>query len=138
MNAERLKHLASALLIDPHNAAARGMMGLVDYGGRWMQPEQVGEAVKADLGLTAKLARYEDKRQATPETAAAQWKLALWCEKEELKAEATAHLTAVTRLDPQRTDAWRRLGCKFYHDRWLDAEQVAAECPLGCQSGPQR
>jgi Pretoxin HINT domain len=127
MGAERLKHLASALWIDPRNAAARGLMGLVAYGGLWLPPEKVGETVKADLALTAKLARYEEKRRATPETAAGQWELALWCEQQGLKAEATAHLTAVTRLDPRRTDAWHRLGCEFHHGRWLDAEQVAAE-----------
>jgi hypothetical protein len=127
MDAERLKHLASAVLIDPQNAAARGMMGLVAYGGRWLPPAQVGEAVKADKTLAAKLARYEEERRRTAETAAAQWGLALWCEKEGLNAEATAHLSAVTRLDPERTAAWHRLGYAFYHGQWQSAEQVAAE-----------
>jgi hypothetical protein len=116
-----------ALAIDPQNAAARGMMGLVSYGGRWLSPEKVGETVKADEAMAAKLAEYEAKRRATPETADAQWELALWCEKNGLKAEATAHLTAVTRIAPRRTEAWRRLGCQLYKGRWLSAEQVAAE-----------
>jgi hypothetical protein len=47
MDAEWLKHLASAVLIDPHNAAAGGMMGLLAYGGRWLLPELVGKVVKA-------------------------------------------------------------------------------------------
>ena len=127
MDAERLKHLAVALAIDPQNAVARGMMGLVAYGGRWMPPEKVGEVIKADEATSAKLAEYEAKRQATPVTADAQWELALWCEKNGLKAEATAHLTAVTRISPRRTEAWRRLGCQLYKGRWLNAEQVAAE-----------
>jgi hypothetical protein len=127
MDAERSKHLALVVAIDPRNAAARGMMGLVSYDGRWMPPETVGESVKADGAMTAKLAQYEARRQGTPETADAQWQLALWCEQNGLKAEATAHLTAVTRLAPHRSDAWRRLGCEFYNGRWLNAEQVAAE-----------
>src|SRR2546421_740059 len=53
-------------------------------------------------------------------------KLALWCEKKGLKAEETAHLTAVTRLDPSRDAAWKRLGCKPYNGRWMTDEQVAA------------
>jgi hypothetical protein len=127
MDAERLKHLASVLLRDPRNSAARGMMGLVDYAGRWMSPEMVGQAVNADEAMTAKLARYEAKRQITPDTADAQWKLALWCEQNGLKAEATAHFTAVTRLAPRRTEAWHKLGCRLHHGRWMNAEQIAAE-----------
>ena len=106
---------------------ARAMMGLVAYGGHWLTPEKVGEAVKADATMAAKLARYEAKRQATPPTAEAQWQLALWCEKNGLKAEATAHFTAVTLIAPRRTEAWKKLGCELYRGRWIDAEQVAAE-----------
>jgi hypothetical protein len=127
MDAHRLEHLAAALATDPQNAAARGVMGLVSYRGRWLPPEKVVEAVKADEAMTGKLARYEAKRRSAPETAAGHWVMALWCEGEGLKPEATAHLTAVTHLDPERTDAWRRLGCRMYHGRWLNAEQFAAE-----------
>ncbi len=127
MDAERLKHLAEALAIDPQNAAARGMMGLVSYGGRWLPPEKVGEAVKADEPTAAKLAEYEAKRQATPETAEAQWQLGLWCEKNGLKAEAMAHFTAVTQIDPYRVDAWRKLGCEWSNGRWIHADQAAAD-----------
>ena len=41
MEAERLKHLTLASSIDPHNAAARGMMGLVPYRGQWLPPEKL-------------------------------------------------------------------------------------------------
>jgi hypothetical protein len=127
MAAERTEQLAAALAIDPQNAAARAMMGLVTYGGRWLPPDKVGETVKADEAMAARRARYESKRQATPETAEAQWQLALWCEKKGLNPEATAHFTAVTQLAPKRTEAWRKLGCELYRGRWLNAEQVAAE-----------
>ena len=127
MDAERLKHLALTLAIDPQNAAARGMMGLVGYGGRWLSPEKVGDTIKADEAMTARLAQYEARRQATPESPQAQWELALWCEKHGLKAEATAHLTTVTRLDPRRTEAWHRLGCQLYKGRWRNVDQAAAE-----------
>src|SRR5262249_32436135 len=115
MDAERLKHLALALAIDPANAAARGLMGLVAHGGKWLPPEKVAERVRADEALTAKLAEYEAKRQATPDTAGAQWQLALWCEQNGLQPEATAHFTVVTQLDPKRADAWHKLDCEFSH-----------------------
>ena len=127
MDAERLKHLAVALASDPQNAAARAMMGLVEYGGKWLLPEKVGEAVKADHTLAAKRAQYEAKRQETPLTAEGQWQLALWCEKNGLKPEAIAHFSAVTQIAPRRAEAWRKLGCQLYHGRWLNAEQIAAE-----------
>jgi tetratricopeptide (TPR) repeat protein len=126
LSAERMKHLARAVLTDPGNASARGLMGLVAYGGRWTRPEAVAEQVRADEGLTAALAEYNARRERTPETADAQWKLALWCEQQGLKAEALAHLTAVTRLDPTRVNAWKHLGYKLQGGRWMPAEAIAA------------
>src|SRR3954471_11251803 len=43
LEAERLKHLAIAVLNRPTHATARGLMGLVAYGGQWQRPEAVGE-----------------------------------------------------------------------------------------------
>ncbi len=127
LDAERIRHLATAMAADPQNAAVRGMMGLVSYRGKWLPPEKVGEVVKSDEAMAAKLAEYEAKRQKTPEFAQAQWDLALWCEENGLKAEATAHFTAVTQLDPKRADAWRKLGCELSHGRWVHADQAAAQ-----------
>ncbi|MGP0064670.1 MAG: polymorphic toxin-type HINT domain-containing protein [Isosphaeraceae bacterium] len=62
LDAERLKHLARAVLIDPKNVAARGMMGLVAHEGRWASPEAVSQQVKGDEALSTKLAQYETRR----------------------------------------------------------------------------
>jgi hypothetical protein len=124
---ERVKHLALAVLADPRNATARGLMGLVAYGGQWKRPEAVAEKVKADEALTARLAEYNARRARAPETADAQWALGLWCEQNGLAAEALAHFTAVTRLDPSREAAWKRLGCKKVNGRWVSEAQLAAE-----------
>src|SRR5215212_8564037 len=35
LDAERVKHLAMAVMVDPANAKARGLMGLVAYRDRW-------------------------------------------------------------------------------------------------------
>ena len=125
--AERVKHLALAVLNDPANAVARGLMGLVAYGGRWQRPDAVGEKVKDDARLTAALAEYNGRRDRTPETADAQWRLALWCEENGLKPEALAHLASVVRLEPGRDAAWKRLGYKKVNGRWATDAQVAAE-----------
>ncbi len=57
-------------------------------------------------------------------TADSQWDLALWCEDHGLNAEAKAHLAAVVRLEPSREAAWKRLGCKKHHGRWMTQEQI--------------
>lgn len=127
LRAERLKHLALAVLSDPRNVTARGLMGMVAYGGQWKRPDAVSEKVKADEILTARLAEYNGRRARTPEKADAQWSLALWCEQNGLDAEARAHFTVVTRLDPSREAAWKRLGCKKVNGRWVSETQIAAQ-----------
>jgi hypothetical protein len=95
-------------------------------------PKEASKPGKADApspsdNLTATLARYNRLREQTPETAAGQWNLALWCEKNGLKAEANAHLSTVVRLDPTREAAWRKLGFTRRDGRWLNADEVAED-----------
>jgi len=127
LKAERAKHLALAVLHDPTNTMARGLLGLVAYGGRWQRPEAVGSKVQADADLTTTLAEYNTRREKAGDKADDQWRLALWCEENGLKAEASAHFAAVVRLDPSRGAAWIRLGCKKVNGRWLTEEQIVAE-----------
>ena len=127
MPAERLRHLMIAVLADPSHATARGLLGLVADADRWRKPAEVEERVQADTDLAAKLAEYNGRRATAAETADAQWELAVWCEQNGLDAEATAHLTAVTRLDPGREAAWKRLGYKKHGGRWRTEAQVTAE-----------
>jgi hypothetical protein len=127
LDSERVKHLAMAVLSDPANVTARGLLGLVSYHGRWERPEAVSERFKADEAAARALAAYNARRDRTPDTASAQWKLALWCEDNGLKAEAQAHLAAVVRLDPSRAAAWKRLGYKKTSGRWVSEKQLAAE-----------
>jgi hypothetical protein len=126
MEAERIKHLGIAVLSDPSNATARGLLGLVAFDGGWQSPDKVSDKVRADADLAAALAEYNAKRAKTPNTADAQWQLALWCEQKGLKPEATAHLTAVVRLEPRREDAWRHLGYKKLNGHWTTEAQLAA------------
>ena len=124
---ERLKHLSLAVLLDPGHATARGLLGLITYRGQWQGTDAVAARVRADDTLSGALAEYNVRRRKAARTADAQWKLAVWCEQRGLKAEATAHLVATTRLDPEHEGAWKRLGCKRHNGRWLTEEQVAAD-----------
>jgi hypothetical protein len=75
----------------------------------------------------AALAEYNARRTRLPDTADARWKLGLWCEQAGLKGEATLEFLAVTRLDPRREPAWKKLGYQKQNGRWMSAETAAAE-----------
>ena len=70
------------------------------------------------------LAEYDARREGPAETAEAHWSLGLWCDQNGLKPEAMAHFTSVTRIDPNRADAWARLGCRKVGSRWLSEARL--------------
>jgi HEAT repeat protein len=76
---------------------------------------------------TEKLAKYNELKGKAPETASAQWNLAIWCENNGLKAEAYAHFASVVRLDPTREGAWKHLGFKKVHGRWMNEDEIAED-----------
>jgi hypothetical protein len=127
LEAERTKHLALAVLQQPAHPAARGLMGLVANRNRWQAPEAIAAEAVGDEALAAKLAEYNARRDRAPDTADAQWELAAWCDRQGLEPEAMVHYSAVTRLDPARDAAWKRLGCRKHRGRWMRPEQIAAE-----------
>lgn len=129
MEAERLRHLALAVMADPQNAAARGLLGMVkDRDGDWVKSGQAAKADRQDPKLFEALGEYNRKRTVMDDhDADDHWKLAIWCEGQGLKAEALAHFAAVVRLEPGRAAAWKRLGCKKVDGRWMNDEQAAAE-----------
>jgi len=139
LSAERVKHLALAVLADPSNAAARGLMGLLAYKGKWENPDAVSAKVKADEALTARLAEYNARREKL-EGAGGQRRrvdrrrlamehvnLGLWCESNGLKPEATAHFTQAVVLDPYHEPTWRHLGYVKHNGRWMTREQIATD-----------
>ena len=125
--AERLRHLAQAVLRDPGNTAARGLMGLVRYRDRWASPETVARQVGADADHAARMAEYHRRRDQAAPTADAQARLAAWCEENGLADEARAHHAVVLQLDPDRKVSRQRLGYRKEGRRWVTAEQLAAE-----------
>ncbi len=139
LSAERMRHLAQAVLADPNHAAARGLLGLVARQDRWMRPEAVTDQVKADAALAGTLAEYDAKRSATPYTADGQWTLANWADERGLHEQAKAHWTAVVRLDPKRDQAWKRLGFTKHDGRWAtDAEIATAKADAEAQKAADR
>ncbi len=127
LTAERVKHLSLAVLRNPDHPVARGLLGMVAYGGRWMTPAEVRDAVQGDPEARAAMGEYLQRRAATADTADAQARLARWCDERGLADQATAHYKAVVRLDPSREAVWKKLGYKKSHGQWLRTEDIAAE-----------
>ncbi len=123
---ERRHFLELAVQADPASPTARGLLGQLKFDDLWLNPDQAAGREQSDDQRAALLARYEAKRAAIPDTVSAHWKLAVWCEQQGLKAESIAHLTQVTRLDPENRAAWQRLGCRWYHGRWMNEQEIAA------------
>ena len=126
MTAERMKHLATAVLHDPSNGLARGLLGLVAYNGKWEPPDDVSREAQDDPKRQALMQEYLRRRAKAPDKADDQAKLAAWCDQNGLKAQAVAHYHAVLRLDPRREAAWKHLGFKRSGGRWVKPEQQAA------------
>lgn len=127
LEGQKVRHLAMAVLADPSNAMARGLMGLVEYGGKWRRPDAVADAVRADVEHADLMAEYNGRRVRAPVKPDAQWKLALWCEEKGLRDESRAHLATVVRLDATHAEAWKRLGYKKVGSRWVTEARAAAE-----------
>ncbi|QEH37722.1 hypothetical protein OJF2_63130 [Aquisphaera giovannonii] len=123
--AERLIHLARAVAIDPGNALARALMGLVEVRGRWLRPDGAAAGVEPDR--KAREREYLARRAATPTKADAQVRLADWCSKNGLEEQARAHYRVAIQLDPSKESAWRHLGYQKQGGRWVRPEDAAAE-----------
>ncbi len=73
------------------------------------------------------ISEYNVLKAKTPMTAAARWKLAIWCEEHRLKDLAFVHLGEVISLDPERDAAWRKLGFKKQGNRWVSDAEIAED-----------
>jgi hypothetical protein len=126
LDAERAKHLGVAVVTNPAHALARGLLGLVQDGGRWRRPEQVVEKNTSDPARIALLNEYRAKRAAAGDSADAQAKLGAWCEGKGLMAESRAHYAMALRVDPKREAIWKKLGYTKHEGQWRTEAQAAA------------
>jgi tetratricopeptide (TPR) repeat protein len=126
LTAERARHLALAIATDPANVLAGGLAGLVARKGKWKPAAEIERESHADPARQALVREYLDRRAATPHTADAQLKLAAWCAENGLKEQALAHYTEVTRIDPARELAWKKLGYVKKGNRWVKPDAAAA------------
>ncbi len=69
--AQRHQHIARAVLIEPGNVLARGLMGRVEHQGRWVAPEAVATAGPTEGEPVAVLAEYNARRETLDVQAAA-------------------------------------------------------------------
>jgi hypothetical protein len=158
MNGERVKHLAQAVLSDPKNVTARGLLGLIAFGSRWETAEQARDRIKADDAQAANRAEYQERRikltndeiknqqaadllekkgdyqgaylarlRSNRRLAEAHVELGLWCDRNGLGPEETAHFTMAVHLDPYRDSSWKHLGYVKRNGRWTSREQAAAD-----------
>lgn len=141
LSAERARHLAQAVSIDPGQVTARGLLGLIEFAGRWVSPEQVSAKRRADAALMKKLEAYNARRGALQElletskriaadprkASREHQKLAMWCDEQGLRDQALAHFTMAVQLDPYHESTWKRLGYVKRRGRWILREQVAAD-----------
>ena len=75
LTVERIKHLTLATLMNPTNAAAWGLLGLVSYQGKWQRPEEVSRQAQEDPARKAILKEYLDRRVGTANKPDAEWNL---------------------------------------------------------------
>ena len=76
LTAERIKHLTLATLSDPSHAAARGLLGLISYQGKWQHPDEVSRQAREDPARQAVLKEYLDRRVRAANKPDDQWNLA--------------------------------------------------------------
>uniref|UniRef100_UPI00301C105D hypothetical protein n=1 Tax=Paludisphaera sp. TaxID=2017432 RepID=UPI00301C105D len=126
MAAEKARHLARAVLLDPDDQRARGLLGQVRRDGRWMRPADVARSVEESPDQKALLDEYFERRAGAADKADDQYRLALWCEEKGLAEPMVAHLRRTLQLDPGREGAWRRLGFRKVGNRWINPEVEAA------------
>jgi hypothetical protein len=90
-------------------------------GGRLViERGQASRVVK----LTPADEEYLRKAPATPDTAAAQWALAMWCRDQKLEAELQRHLQRVVELDPTHDEARQLLGFRQVDGQWLTSDEI--------------
>ena len=126
LGAERMKHLAMAVLYDPSNGLARGLMGLVVHQGKWDRPEVVGREIQDDPAYQALIREYLERRGDVPQ-ARRPGPTGGLVRAERAQGAGDRALLGSRPAGPVAGGAWRRLGYKKQGDRWVKPDELAAE-----------
>ncbi len=101
---------------------------------RWQQGEvrtakgwRNYEALAKDWKTSRALERYREQRDKSEPTVDSQHKLAIYCIRNNLKEQSTAHWSAILELDPNNVEARKHLGFERYQGRWIKRQDVVAE-----------
>ena len=70
-------------------------------------------------------AAYRARLRSNRRLAEAHVELGLWCDRNGLKPEETAHFTLAVHLDPYRDSSWKHLGYVKRNGRWTSRDQAA-------------
>ncbi len=105
---------------------------LAEYNARRDKLNEQAESVKARVAETEKRLRpaaraaYRARHSVHHDLAIDHLKLALWCERAGLEAEATVEFSMTIHLDPSIDEAWRHLGYVRHDGQWMLEAQATA------------
>ncbi len=99
---------------------ARWHQGLIQYKGKWVPASELASA----SGLDRDLQKYHARRGEAENTAESQLRLANWCREMDLPAQEVAHLNRVIQLNPNHTQARRRLGYVQVDGIWVTRQEM--------------
>ena len=68
LTADRAQHLRAAVASDPGNTLARGLLGELEHGGKWLPPERLGAVLKAEATDTTIVDEYHARRAVLDKT----------------------------------------------------------------------
>ena len=112
--------LKQALKLAPDLPEAHWQLGEVRRGNRWVATADAEKETTA----TGKMTEYRKLRDQADATADDQLKIARWCDKNKLDDEGKAHSLLAIQLDPNQTEAMRRLGLVKFRGQLIAKSQL--------------
>jgi hypothetical protein len=112
--------LRQAVRIDPNYQLARWQLGQVQIAGDWIAVEEAQRRAAAD----PLQGDYRRLRTEHGDTAQGQLALARWCRSNGLEDEARVHWTSVLSVDPNNSEALRRLRLHWYDGELRTREEI--------------
>ncbi len=121
--------LAKVIELEPDYAPARWAAGYVEQGEKWVKFDSV---INDDQNGT--LTDYRRLRDATPDNADGQLKLANWCHQHGLKEQERAHLLRALDFDPNNAELRQRLGMVQIGGVWMQPREARRAAARGKQA----